>query len=219
MTPSVVRVLVVLLDRIGPIDIRQIAIRSGLSRKAVEKAVEFAEDALLLDVEHGTSRYTGDESKANSYRVTRDGRGVVPVALTSKATEYRHSLANPIWAERGGFGLRGLLLALTYEGQIVTTEQAADLWGCSTAAARKLLYGWAARTNGVVIRRDGQWIVSPIQIEDPTTEARFLKREEALAYERKAAERGTSVERIKMWEKHWARQHEQTKQAFEGWEL
>jgi hypothetical protein len=180
---------------------------TGVGKTALTTAIATAEDEGWLLVDHGVDCWQEEDARANQYRVTSTGRDQIPAVLRSLSGDY--SVSQPVWAEKGGHGLRGLMLVLTHPYE-VTAQQAAALWGTTVGAASDRLRRMASAENPLVVQVGGRWRVMPMWGASNATEARYDQREEARVVD-------LLVARLRV-SRPEARVHLQTIRAFKDFE-
>lgn len=147
MVPQHLRVLTYFYPRDGwwTIDLRSLALETGIDYRYMVIVLDALERAHLLDIQHGRSDADPDGAKANSYRITRKGKAVVPEILR-QPLKGNYSLNHPMWSHKG-YGMHGLVVALTLGPghHEVTTATIAKIIGADRKATSKRLVTWAEK--------------------------------------------------------------------------
>lgn len=153
---AVLRLLTLLSRSSGSKSFRYIAAAAGMPKSTVESAVNKAEESGLIAVVHGSSYFDPDETRTNEYEVTPAGVAHIPVVLREATLSGDLALDLGVWSEGAGYGLRGLLLLLTFPPETrFTAKDAAAVLQTSPRSAANILNRWEEKRGGLVFRLPG----------------------------------------------------------------
>ncbi len=148
---STIRILAYLNQNPGPNSFRHLALRTGLTTPSVERAVNLAEDRGWLAVARGRPYYDEQDARPNEYTVAALGLAQVPSVLQQTPLKGVWGLDHGLWAERGGVGVRGLLVALSFPTMTpLKVKAVSSVVRTTPRSAANMLKRWAEKGNFVM---------------------------------------------------------------------
>lgn len=167
MVPQHLRVLTFFAgwDNWLTMDLRTLALETGLDYRYLNVVLAALEGADLLEIDHGRSDADPEGPCANRYRLTPQGRTCVPDVLR-QPLDGNYALNHPMWSYKG-YNMHGLVVALTLgpgEHEVGSAEIASML-GCDKRSAIKRLAAWAEK--GWAVRLDRSTYLLSVPDQDP----------------------------------------------------